>query len=190
MGLDITAVSNVKILDTRPEYDEEIENAWGTEDYVHQDWINEHFPHAVPAEYHGKRFLLWQETDESESHSFRAGSYSGYGLFRSTLAGAFLGTKDLYMDRDEQNGDWEKVHRAEGNPFYELINFSDCEGVFFGPVCEKLYNDFETHRDFFVEWVGGNNPYPAWEAQGWINRYDDWLRGFDLARRDGVLSFH
>lgn len=182
MGLDISAYSNIKVLGTADEYDESLEDS----NEFRQEFINPHFPHASVG-YEGE-FVQWIETSDTESTSFRAGSYSGYGLFRSSLADEFLGTTDLYMDsphRGTANGDWEKVHASEGKPFYELINFSDCEGVIIGPACTKLYNDFVTHREAYVNSLDETD-----HQWGFVKRYDDWTEAFRLASQNGLVSFH
>lgn len=190
MGLDIRAYSHINIVGTAAEYNEALEESWETPVDVNQDWISPHFPHAVPEGYEPDSYILWHYTAETEDHGFRAGSYSGYGLFRSTIAGAFLGTDDLYTSHTQERDDWDVVYKSVGMPFYELVNFSDCEGIFFGPVCEKLYQDFVTHRAEYEDYVNNRNPYPAWETEYFMSRYDDFTRAFDLARHDGLVSFH
>ena len=54
-----------------------------------------------------------------ERHHFRAGSYSGYNLFRNTLSKSVLGVPDKTV--------WEKSEEYNGKPMYEIINFSDCD---------------------------------------------------------------
>jgi len=191
MGLDISAYSNIEILSVGP-YRPELEEDWDSDDGIRQDFINPHFPHAVfpfPVVEDEQNYVHWKQTGTTEYHGFRAGSYSGYGLWRSTLAGTFLGTTDLYMDHrnNSDEPDWEKVYASEGKPFYELINFSDCEGVFFGPVCTKLYNDFVDNREVYIE---SENPYPAWDNDYFVSRYDDWMEAFRLGSQNGLVSLH
>jgi len=66
--------------------------------------------------------------------SFRAGSYSSYNSWREWLSERFLGATPQEV--------WEDPKRFEGKPFYELINFSDCDGILGTKVCLKLYEDF------------------------------------------------
>jgi hypothetical protein len=72
---------------------------------------------------------------------FRAGSYSGYNSWRRWLCERFLG-----VDPKEV---WEDPKRFEGKPFYELIDFSDCDGILGTEVCLKLCDDF--HNAVFKE---------------------------------------
>lgn len=185
MGLDISAYSEIQIVKfSKRHSDSRYDKGW------HDGIINPHFPHAVPLEMRPHNYIVFDLAEGSKSYTFSAGSYSGYGLFRSTLAGAFLGTKDLYMARDEENGDWDLVHNSEGKPFYEMINFSDCDGVFLGPVCEKLYNDFKANREHYTFALSENNPYPAWEVSYFMRKYDDFTKAFNLARQNGIVVFH
>lgn len=74
---------------------------------------------------------------------FGAGSYSSYNDFRNVLSQVFLGHDDQYA--------W--THRAQfrRKPFYELINFSDCEGWLGPKACKKLCKDFADGEEAFVK---------------------------------------
>ena len=182
MGLDIAGKSHLRLVGASTEYDEELD----VSPYISQYYINPDFPHAVPEEYTDKQYILVLETEGTERLSFRAGSYSGYGVFRSTLAGAFLGTEDLYNNAD----DWERVYDSFDKPFYEIVNFSDCEGVFIGEVCEKLYGDFKACREEYIEWRNVHSPHDAWSSERLIKVYDNFTEAFNLARHNGVVVFH
>ena len=121
MGLDVTAYSKIKKLDSfeADEYGE----PFGV-DYF-QLWVNTDFQD------HGKGLSDGFYTYENE-HGFKAGSYSGYGNWRNQLA-ILAGFKD-------SSHAWAK--EEEKYPFHELINFSDCEGVINSDICKKLLSDF------------------------------------------------
>jgi hypothetical protein len=74
----------------------------------------------------------WYDCDSS--FHFRAGSYSGYNTWRRALCQAIHGVSDTQF--------WKKAENFIGQPFYELINFSDCEGQIGPKISEKLYQDF------------------------------------------------
>ena len=98
-------------------------------------------------------------------HSFRAGSYTGYGHWRTDLA------KTIHKVIPETI--WHDEDAWVGKPFYELINFSDCEGTMGPGVCAKLYADFALHRDAYMA---------AHDPGDWCREsYDDWLEGFRVA---------
>lgn len=127
-----------------------------------QIWINSAFASHAEALTHGMRF----EAEKSEG--FRAGSYGGYNQWRNDLAklAGYLSDEDA----------WTKT---EG-PFWELINFSDCEGVIGPKTSAKLHADFiafdeiaKTHSD---EWF--------------YRKYQDWTQAFELASQNGLVAFH
>jgi hypothetical protein len=177
MGLDISAYSDVTVIGLNAEYDEE--------DIHNYAFLNPDFPHSYPVEWQGGSYVTWSTTPGTDSHSFRAGSYSGYGLFRSTLAQMVL-IGDTY-DRDYE---WNLIQNHSDKDFYELVDFSDCEGTMIGPVTRKLYYDFVNNREKYVKFVTETKPFPAWEADYFIERYDNFTKAFDLARNSGLVSFH
>ena len=67
---------------------------------------------------------------------------------------------------------------ARATPFYELINFSDCEG-FIGPkTSAKLAKDFAAWQEKAGE-------------RGWFSeKYAQWRAAFELAANGGVVQFH
>jgi len=112
-------------------------------------------------------------------HHFRAGSYSGYNLFRNTLSKSILGVPDETV--------WEKSEEYKGKPMYEIISFSDCEGCMGPAVCKKLHNDFVENREKFVQYlksVGGGS------VDHYCSIYDDFTKGFRMVSNEGILIFH
>jgi len=170
MGLDITAASRI---DFRRVYIE-------TEVYpppsgdpafpcIHL-WPNPHFPtqsEGLPAGY----FRV-----NGEVLSFRAGSYSGYNWWRSTLARLVgITPNDAWSD--------PKIKV----PFLELINFSDCEGVIGPRTSAKLAGDFaewEERAAAFAESMSDD------ESDYWLSSYRDWQQAFQLASDGGAVVFH
>jgi hypothetical protein len=118
------------------------------------------------------------EDKESESIGFRAGSYSGYGVFRNLLSEIILGADARTV--------WTEEEKYVGKPFYELINFSDCEGNFGPQVSAKLHKDFVDHREVFCEGVKNKNLYEGY----YESVYDNFMNGFGLSSQGGILSFH
>lgn len=80
---------------------------------------------------------------EGDGYVDHAGSsYSWYSRWREKLA-------KLAGYPAEGDNEWTLHSRgawnATGGPFWELINFSDCEGTIGPVVSAKLAQDFETH---------------------------------------------
>lgn len=70
-------------------------------------------------------------------------------------------------------------------PFFELINFSDCEGTI-GPVAAaELARDFQEQREKVRPQL------EALGADGWFaSQYDRWAVAFDMAAGRGLVEFH
>lgn len=103
----------------------------------------------------------------NDSHGFRAGSYGGYNEWRNELAilAGFESAKDA----------WSK----DSGPFWELINFSDCEGTLGTITCKKLLFDF---KEFYAK---------AEKAGGYFfDLYKEWTQGMELAADNGCFCFH
>lgn len=120
--------------------------------------------------------------DADQCIGFAAGSYGGYNAWRDQLAqlagyprvrhlAGYKPPEDLYAA-----GAWE----ATEGPFWELINFSDCEG-FIGPkTSAKLARDF---AEFQAK-------ADAHEDEWFRRKYAEWRKAFELAANDGAVDFH
>lgn len=168
MGLDIDAYKTMEILpphDINDECYEDVDHITTYSDFEHS-WG------SIPHE--GKRGpCLKVSIGEGETMHFRAGSYSGYGEWRDGLARAAFGVDGALVI-------WEDRASYVGEPFYELIDFSDCEGIFGPEVCAKLAKDFQEHR----------HTVRASLAESWmVPLYDEWQKAFSLAAGGGVVRF-
>lgn len=108
---------------------------------------------------------------------FQVGAYSAYGDWRNKLANV-IG----YEVADDV---WENYGEEEGKdlPFYELINFSDCDGLIGPVVSAKLADDFET----FDELAFACSESGAWED--WYELYKKWKTAFKVAADRGAVVF-
>jgi hypothetical protein len=118
------------------------------------------------------------EDNEAETCRFRAGTYSGYNTFRDLLSQIALGV--------EAKAVWVEEEKYVGKPFYEMINFSDCEGNFGPQMSDKLHKDYMEHRETFHEKIKSKNPYEGY----YESVYDNFMKGFEIASKGGILSFH
>lgn len=169
MGLDITAYSNLKPVGKH------VETWCEDEDHV-EVFSYADFPQSfrgipvLATELNGDStsFLVggcFAITDETETHGFRAGSYTGYGHWRSALAEQFNPELD-------PNG-----------PFYELIWFADNEGSIGPEAAADLLADFREHADRYA-------PMDLDWAEYSVKRYQDWSRACELAANSGLIRFH
>lgn len=177
MGLDIRAVSKLtkceiqndeayekysNVINVTPEYDLVFNQSSGLNGYY--------------------------EYSNSDYKSFRAGSYSGYGKWRETLAKSIgIDIEDLWMsvERDTRLGLVLNDRASINIPFVELLHFSDCEGCIGPDVSKKLHNDFVNNRGIVESYIKSNLTYPS----DWMSLYDDFTEAFRIASNNGVVQF-
>jgi len=188
MGLDIVAYSRIEKepqKDVKEALDKLLSNRFGDEvaNISNEVWEETQLraPDLTPG--------TWLETDETSQHHFRAGSYSGYNGFRKHLAYGVLGVSPETI--------WEAPDAYEGKPCYELIDFSDCDGIISWSVCEKLYNDMVTNREKFKAYVDETfdiNPENEddeenWYAEALLRNYDNFITAFEYGKDNGMVRF-
>ena len=164
MGLDIYAISRVERV-TKPESTDDGINVW-------QDGFDR---------IAGLEVGIYQPTSKSEEHEFRAGTYTHYNWWRRNLSMMIYGQSSETV--------WENKDAFEGRPFYELIDFSDCEGVFGPEVSEKLHSDFETNRPNMIKYCLDNFINDDETYDDVMETYDDFTKAFKIASKDGLVLF-
>ena len=106
---------------------------------------------------------------------FRAGSYSGFHAFREAVAeatGTILGDMVGFGGKTEWTGE---------EPFYYLLDHSDCEGELYD--LEELLQDFKKYRETVFEFLS--------EDQYKKDKYDLWIEVLEEGiEKDGHLVFH
>jgi hypothetical protein len=91
---------------------------------------------------------------------------------------------------------WNEREKWQGAPFYELIDFSDCEGAIGAKVSAKLLRDFKQNREKIHKKMVSD---PAsrdisalgagWDVAHFFAVYDDFTQAFEIASDRGVLIF-
>jgi hypothetical protein len=115
---------------------------------------------------------LYDYSADSKRMRFKAGSYTGYSLWREKLCDFALKTTPEAV--------WAEPAQFEGKPFFELINFTDCDGRIGTAVAAKLSQDFRAHADLAEDFdLDGS----------FMNLYDDFTKAFSLAADSGAVSF-
>lgn len=166
MGLDISVYQNYKVLDIN-EDDEDY-------DYDFQAFsIEEGWENRIKHLEKGKFY----EGDQV-AHLISYG-YSTHNRFREQLL-RLIGRDDLLKPEDGKI-DWEKLFPENKLPFYELVYFSDCEGVLDWETSEKLYKDFKDYESL------ANKVFKEDEYN--LRRYNDWMETFELGKDKGVVVF-
>jgi len=165
MGLSITAHSKLGEF-VAPEVSEEMEDEGG---FI---FLFVHKPESSNQS-DGIKTGAYRVVDDCEKTRFRAGSYSGYNAWRNDLA-RIAGYPAPSNGRHDR-GAWE----ANGGPFWELINFSDCEGLVGPDTSAKLHNDFLTY-----------GPASLRESEYFHDTYRSFKQAFLLASKGGFVKFH
>lgn len=175
MGLDITWYSNVvKALPGEGE-DKDGDADWeaGWDRVFHND--------SFPGRAEGLEDRALYKCS-GESDGFIAGSYSGYNFWRRELA-KMAGYEPVpyshFGEPEEPRHDAGAWAATEG-PFWELINFSDCEGVIGPIVSAKLAKDFSDFQEKADE-------VPV---QWFQETYANFRKAFEGAAQNGYVSFH
>lgn len=192
MGLDITAYSRLKHVGQHvkdPDLNEG--EPGGVDDWCYYDGHVQAFAYdCFPQSFRGIPILgtrkvgssgssfivggCYEETPETETIDFHAGSYSGYNLWRQALASQFNPAPYTAGNRGMQ-----EPHPA--GPFYELIWFADNEGSIGPDAAADLLVDFREHADRYVL-PEAYRSYPQ--------VYANWTRACELAADGGLIRFH
>ena len=119
---------------------------------------------------------------EGDSFHFRAGSYSSYGTWRRALCQAIHGVNEVEFWKNEEN--------FYSQPFYELFNFSDCDGQTGPEVSEKLHQDSANpeNEKKFLDYCKENLETEYLEEFYKAN-WDDFKKAFGMARRGGLVQW-
>ena len=176
MGLDISAYEKLVFLTDGSGFDEE-----GEVDYDNDFmllYLNPDFPEQasdLPKDLPCKSV--------GGALSFRAGSYGGYNAWRSQLAefaGYPLGPDSSSTGRPMIPSFAAGAWSAPAGPFWELIKFSDCEGTIGPAICKKLATDFAIYQEVIDD-----------NADDYFKElYAQWRSAFELASKEGAVSFH
>lgn len=110
---------------------------------------------------------------------FCPGPYSRYNRWREALAQmvGYPATNGRGDYHQHSAGAWA----ATAGPFWELINFSDCDGVIGPTVAAKLARDFQTWDAAAAERV---------DADDFYGMFTKFRRAFEMAAQGGAVRFH
>ncbi|MBE8232995.1 MAG: hypothetical protein HAW67_04610 [Endozoicomonadaceae bacterium] len=179
MGLDVTAYENSTIVEN-PECDEWDDCVKGNKIYVSPDFKD-----------HAGRFKDGVVYESEKSYAFYVGSYRRYGYFRglmAEMAGYDPIDEDSFSPTEWNErepymlGCWASNHGF----FYEMLNFSDAEGIISTEFSKKLLSDFEKfdgkYKAFFEEKEGEMGSY-------YIRLYEDFKKAFAMAANNGYVDY-
>lgn len=180
MGLSISGYNKVKIVDRI--VDPDIDYPLFYTEY------NSYFIYQLGTL---RKNSIYMMSDLSEKYSFSIGSYSFYNKWRNDLAimAGYMDAKNVWNDKSFKPNNLRLIKLNKINnkeiiikPFYELIKFSDCEGLIGNIVCKKLYQDFVDFDDA-AKIFGDRLPY-------FYDKYCNLKEVFRFASDDGLVYFH
>lgn len=177
MGLDITAYRKL----------EEVRPVAGDEDGYDEGLASFYESKDFPGRFEGLKEGVFYRA--AEEHGFRAGSYSGYSAWRDWLAklagypaaGAEPSDdsfRDIYRKHHPHAAD---VWKRDSGPFYELINFTDCDGTLGPVVAAKLAKDFAEYDE---------RAKAAADPDWYYDLYCEWRKAMEMAADGGAVDFH
>ena len=102
--------------------------------------------------------------------------YMGYTFFREQLAKVSGWPKAISGEYGLEY--CSSVWEAYGGPFWELINFSDCEGTIGTVAAKKLLADFYAYYDASIQM-----------EEKYIKLYDRFHEAFLIASQNGAVCF-
>lgn len=179
MGLDITAYRKLKKIDAVFDADGEPIDPDTREvlDDVYQPCVNHDFLGREEGLEH-KAAYIYEELCGGISMG-----YSSYNAWRDELA-KLAGYPAVPVDR-YNTGNIQQRHdqgawNSDGGPFWELINFSDCEGVIGPLVSAKLAGDFASFQE----------KADAHHDERFKRAYAQWRESFEMAADGGAVDFH
>lgn len=175
MGLDISVYTDAKPLEEQPVKDADgywSDSVWDLDGAVYANGNNERSLRGLlPETWYSAKY----------SHGFRAGSYSGYNRFREDLCRAALGVEPREV--------WSSPAAYEEKPFYELINFSDCEGTIGPEAAADLYRDFEDQEAAVL--AAAAAALEEQDLEWFAGLYAEWKNAFRVASEGhGLVEFH
>jgi hypothetical protein len=190
MGLDITAYGHLTLYPVHePDHQGEVTDSpfCYNEDHIQVYPLDrQDFPVQAADLEAGRCYkspakrVLWGLDEATEDLvAFRAGSYSGYNVWREQLCEAALGVAPEEV--------WHNPELYRDRPFYYFINFADNEGQIGPRVSALLAAQFASERaaieDALTEETLESREY-------FLSRYDLWQKAFEVASHDGLVDFH
>jgi hypothetical protein len=184
MGLDIMAISN---LEKKIKMDPRVKVlSWQIRPKVKETRIkidvtpygSEHGGFNKCEDMEGGKYA---ETDATVEHHFRAGSYGGYNTFRKYLSRALCGV--------EPEAIWATPEDFKAAPMFEMINFSDCEGILGTGICKKIHPQFVENREKFENYLKEQFGYDENEVRWQMSTYDDFTEAFRLGAENGIVVY-
>ena len=151
------------------------------DDPIETFYINQDFPQHASEFKVDSSEVQYVKQDDSEEFDFRVGSYSTYNKFRNLLSLAIHGIKVESL--------WDNEHKYAGTALWDLLNFSDCEGVIDSIVSTKILKDLEDNRDKFIEYLKKDTDIGEMDTEHYAETYNNFINAFKLGANLGIVIF-
>lgn len=133
-----------------------------------------------------------EDINEFDSYSYKEKmsgvrcSYSTYNAFRELIA-KLAGYPKMSYKETASSVTVKYAHAAGAwdvsrGPFWELINFSDCEGIIGPKTSAKLVKDFDKFKNELSKDEFSNPSF--------VQFYNELRNLFDFASKSGVVIYH
>lgn len=180
MGLDVTAFKGLYLPEPALVEDEDgfiakPDGSTLTFDEYLKPWENTAFPGSCKGLQTGAIYL-----HTGREHMWSS-SYHSYGNWREQLAKLAEYPMEPYQAYKGATAQLMHVAGAwssDKGPFWELVNFSDCEGTLGTEVCRKLLRDFIQFEH-----------KAATMRESFQAGYQTWKRTFEFASDNGAVDF-
>ncbi len=176
MGLDITAYSKIKRIEC--EYDDEGDYI----DPISKELIEDEIFQAIGNhKSHDRSDGVSGFYTYEDATGFHAGSYRGYNQWRDKLAeiAGYLPIPLKKYGGVVVDSCAASAWKVDGGFFWELINFSDCEGTIGSLTSRKLAKDFEQFQE----------KVDTLDDERFKYTYADFRAAFEMASEEGCVIF-
>lgn len=170
MGVDITAYSHMALTEQHATTDD----CWDANGHLD---VPDTWPDSTRGLEAGRHYGPTADTKTIDGFHM---SYGGYNRWRESLSLAVLGVmpQDVWVDLDAYRD----------RPFFELINFTDCDGVLSASAAAALLADFREHRDAYRTYLAREEAEDR--ADWWAESYDEYIEMLALAAHGGMVEYH
>ena len=178
MGLDITAISGIVTKELDPiAYDFHALLDADTDSFS----INRDFPsHSADFNVASGR-VEYVRSDESKELEFRVGSYSTYNKLRNLMC---LSIHNIKIETA-----WDSPNIYGNKALWDLLNFSDCDGVIDSTTSARILKDLKDNIDNFSNYITNDNDIGEMDTEHYIDSYNMFIDCFELGADSGIVIF-
>jgi hypothetical protein len=179
MGLDVYATSNIITKLTEPiQFD--FYETLGTIDFEYFTIGHDFAGHVGDYGVSGQR-VEYMKGPSSNDIDFRAGSYSSYNSFRNHLSCALLGVTVSEA--------WENEETYSDHLIWDLLNFSDCEGVIGPTVSDVIHKGLVDNQSKFSSYLRSRSDVGKMDEEYYNQTYANFMDAFAFGKQEGIVIF-